>query len=158
LLKISEIYSAEKEICKESIDTIDWKYDSVENSLVYLRCSKCLSSLIQVSNNECSYPDINLRCKSCNFDFNFSDVVEQCIDASLSVEAYMSIKDGGKSPYDVCFECNKSTFVYSEKCCVACGYEMEYIYCKRCEDTLNIDDQYNEGLCGYCQHIWNTQY
>jgi hypothetical protein len=55
LLKISEIYSAEKKTCKESIDTIDWKYNSVENSLIYLRCGKCLSSLIQVSNNILGY-------------------------------------------------------------------------------------------------------
>lgn len=154
LLEVSEVYSAEEKSCRESIDAIDWKYDSVKDSLEYLRCSQCHSSLIQAPYNDDSYPTINLHCKSCNYDFCFEDVVEQCIDDSLSGEAHEAIKDGGESPYDTCFECDKGTFIHSEGCCVACGYQMEYANCEICEEPLSIEDQYNEGKCSYCQYKW----
>lgn len=154
LLEVSEVYSAEEKSCKESIDAIDWEYDSVKDSLEYLRCNQCHSSLIQAPDREDCYPAINLHCKSCNFDFCFYDVVEQCIDDSMSGEAHMAIKDGGESPYDSCIECDKSTFIHSEGVCVACGYQMEYTNCEMCEEPLSIEEQYNEGKCSYCQYRW----
>ena len=154
LLEVNDVYSAEKESCKKSIDAVDWIYESVKDSLQNLRCSKCHSSLIQAPNNDDCYPRINLHCKSCNFDFFFNDVAEQCIDDSLSGEAYVAIKDGGESPYDTCPECNKNTFIHSENCCVACEYQMEYTQCKMCEEPLSLEEQYNEGKCSYCQYKW----
>lgn len=154
LLEVSDVYSAEEKACKESIDAIDWKYDSVKDSLNHLRCEQCHSSLIQAPYHDDNYPTINLNCKSCNHDFSFDDVVEQCIDDSLAGEAFGAAKDGDQSPYDSCFECDKSTFVLSEGCCVACGYQMEYTSCERCGEGLGLEDQYNEGKCGYCQYQW----
>lgn len=154
LLDVSDVYSAEEKFCLESIGSIDWRYDSVKDALKYLRCTQCHSSLIQALDEGDCYPTINLRCKSCNFDFCFDDVIEQCMDDSLSGEAHIAIKDGGESPYDDCLECDQSTFIHSEGCCVACGYKMEYTNCEMCEEPLGIEDQYNEGKCGYCQHRW----
>ncbi len=154
LLEVSEVYSAEEKSCKASIDAIEWQYDSVLDSLKHLRCGQCHSSLIQAPNNEDCYPRITFHCKSCNFDFFFDDVVEQCIDDSLAGEAHYAIKDGGESPYENCPECNQSTFIHSEKCCVSCGYKMEYVNCEICEEPLSIEEQYNEGKCSYCQYKW----
>jgi hypothetical protein len=155
LLEVSEVYSAEEELCEKSINAVDWLYDSVKKSLKHLRCTKCHSSLIQVPFEDDTYPTINLHCKSCNYDFCFDDVVEQCIDDSLSGIAYMEFKDGGQSPYDTCPECEKNTFIHSEGCCVACDYKMEYKECERCGETLSLDEQYNEGKCSYCEYQWN---
>lgn len=154
LLEVSEVYSAEEKLCSESIDAIDWQYESVKDSLKHLRCAQCHSSLVQAPYNEDIYPTINLRCKSCGFDFSFDDVVEQCIDDSLAGEAHVSIKEGGESPYDTCHECEKNTFIHSEGCCVACGYTMEYTRCEICEEPLSLEEQYNEGKCSYCQYKW----
>jgi len=154
LLEVSEVYYAEEKACKESIEAIDWKYNSVEESLVNLRCAQCHSSLIQAPYPEDVYPTINLKCKSCSEEFCFDDVVEQCINDSLAGEAIIAGMEGGESPYDTCPECDKGTFIYSENCCVACDYEMQYTNCYRCEASLGMDDQYNEGLCSYCQHLW----
>lgn len=155
LLKVSEMYSAEEKLCRDSIDAIGWKYDSVKESLEYLRCSQCHSPLIQAPDSDDSYPAINLRCKSCNYDFSFQDVVEQCIDDSLASAAHLEIKDGGESPYDTCPECGKDTFIHSEDLCVACDYEKEYTNCEVCDEPLSLEEQYNEGKCGYCQHKWD---
>lgn len=154
LLEVSDVYSAEEKVCRESIDAIDWRYDSVKISLNHLRCDQCHSSLIQAPYPDDDYPSINLNCKSCNHDFSFDEMVEQCIDDSLAGEAFSASKDGDQSPYDSCFECDKNTFILSEGCCIACGYEMEYTSCERCGEGLGLEDQYNEGKCGYCQHQW----
>jgi hypothetical protein len=154
LLEVSEVYTAEEKACNESIDAIEWIYDSVKYSLDHLRCDQCHSSLIQAPYHEDIYPNINLNCKSCNHDFSFDEIVEQCIHDSLTGAAFSAAKDGDRSPYDSCFECNKSTFILSEGRCVACGYQMEYTSCERCGEGLGLEDQYNEGKCGYCQYQW----
>ena len=154
LLDVSDFYAAEEKGCKETIEAIDWKYPSVKESLKHLRCEECHSSLIQAPYPDDAYPTINLNCKSCNHDFCFSEVVEQCIDDSLAGEAIRNAMDGGESPYDSCHECSKNTFIHEEGCCVACDYKMEYTFCEMCEEPLGLEDQYNEGKCGYCQYRW----
>lgn len=154
LLEVSDVYSAEVNACKASINAVDWKYNSVKIALENLRCNQCHSSLIQAPHSDDIYPMIDLHCKSCGEDFSFYDVLEQCIDDSLAGEAHFSIKDGGNSPYDSCHECGKSTFIYEENCCVACDYEMEYTSCEMCDEPLDLEDQYNEGKCSYCQYKW----
>lgn len=153
LLEASEVYEAESKSCRASIDAIDWKYISVQDSSKHLRCVQCHSSLIQAPNNEDCYPRINLHCKSCDFNFFFGDVVEQC----LAGEAYYAIKDGGESPYENCPECNHSTFIHSEELCILCGYKMEHICCEICAEPLNIEEQYYNGnWCSNCQYKWEN--
>lgn len=147
LLNVAEVYSAEELVCKESIEKVEWKYQAVKESLEHLRCPACHSSLVHAPNESETYPNISLHCKSCNHDFNIEEVIEQCIDDSLSGKAYPVVKD-------TCLECNKSTFIHSEGCCVACGYEMEYQNCEMCEEPLTLDDQWNEGKCSCCQYKW----
>lgn len=131
LLEVSDVYSAEEALCKESIQKIDWQYDAVKESLKHLRC------------------------KSCHLDFSFDNVIEQCIDDSLSGEAIRNAMDGGESPYDSCHECGKSTYIHSEDKCVACEYEMEYKSCEICDTPLGLEEQYNEGKCGSCQYSYD---
>lgn len=155
LLNVAEVYSAEESACKKSIDKVDWKYQTVEDALEHLRCPACHSSLIHAPDENEVYPNIGLHCKSCNHEFNIEEVIEQCIDDSLSGEAYTAVKEGGDSPYETCLECDKSTFIISEGCCVACGYELEYLNCEMCEEPLTLNDQWNEGKCSYCQYKWD---
>lgn len=155
LLNVAEVYSAEELACKESINKINWKYQTVHESLKYLRCPLCHSSLIQAPDETEIYPCISLHCRSCNHEFAMQDIIEQCIDDSLSAEAFMAAKDGDESPYESCPECNKCTFIHLERCCVSCEYEMEYQYCEMCEEPLSLADQWNEGKCGYCQYKWD---
>ena len=69
LLEVNEVYDAEVNFCKSTIDAIDWNYKTLKSSLKHLRCSKCHSALIFVPNLEDSYPEIRLQCKQGGFDF-----------------------------------------------------------------------------------------
>lgn len=155
LLDVSEVYAAEEEACKKSIAAIDWRYSSIEDALDFLRCEKCHSSLIQAPHSEDRYPNISLHCKSCNYDFSFENIIEQCIDDLLSGDAgaHVTIKDGGELPYDKCLECEQDTFIHCESCCVACGYEVEYTNCIYCEESLSIEELWDGGgTCGHCEY------
>lgn len=154
LLEVSDVYSAEEKACRSTIEAIDWKYDSVKDALKYLRCESCHSSLIEAPDSGDSYPSINLHCKSCDNNFSFDEVVEQCIDDSLAGEAIYNAMNGGESPYDTCLSCDQATFIHEEGKCVACEYELEYTSCEMCGEGLGLEDQYNEGKCGYCQYRW----
>jgi len=154
LLSVSEIYAAEEESCRLSINEVDWVYPVVADSISYLRCTNCHSSLIEAPDNDEHYMSISLRCRSCKQEFTFDEVIEQCIDDSLGGEAIQSVMDGGDSPYDTCLSCDKETFIYAENKCMSCEYEMNYISCEICGEGLRLEDQWNEGKCGYCQHRW----
>lgn len=154
LLNIAEVFSAEEKSCQESLGKIDWKYDSIIDALEYLTCPDCHSSLIQAQSDEDVYPNIGLTCKSCGTDFQFDDVIGQCVGDNLSGAADEAIKEGGESPYDTCPECDKPTFVFEEGCCLSCGHEMQYTSCGVCGEVLTLDEQWMEGKCCYCQHRW----
>lgn len=154
LLQTSEVYLAEEQACRDSLDKIDWKYSSVEDALVHLRCPKCSSALIEAPFDDDKYPTVNLRCKSCSEDFSFDDIVENCIEELLSADAYLNAKEGGEPPYGRCLQCGKETFIYAEECCVACEGELEYTNCSRCEIPLSLDDQSLGGLCSHCHYAF----
>ena len=152
LLRTSEVYLAEKNSCRESLEKIDWKYTTVEQALVHLRCPQCSSALIEAPYSEDRFPTINLRCKSCSEDFTFSDVVESWVDELLSGDAHTSVKDGGDPPYGTCPQCDKNTFILAEACCVACEADLQYTECSMCEEPLSLDEQFLDGMCSYCKY------
>lgn len=152
LLKTSEVYLAEEMTCQESLAKIDWKYPTIEQALIHFRCPECGSALIEAPFEDDKYPTINLRCKSCNEDFSFSDIVENCVDELLASDAYHSVKNGGDPPYGTCLQCGKDSFVYAEACCVACEEGLEYTECSMCGESLSLDDQILDGMCSYCKY------
>ena len=155
LLRTSEVYLAEEKSCRKSLEKINWKYTTIREVLVHLRCPQCSSALIEAPHGDDEYPMINLHCKSCSEDFSFSDVVEDCVNELLSGDAHTSIKDGGDSPYGACPHCDKDTFILAEACCVACEGGLEYTECSRCEEPLSLDDQSLDGMCSYCKYTFD---
>ncbi len=157
LLNTAEVYEAEAAACIESLQEIDWQYQTIKSSLEELRCPQCHSSLIKAEDLTDIYPAINLTCASCGYNFSFEDIAESFIGEILGAEAYISIKDGGDSPYDTCPECGKDTFIYEEECCIACDYKIEHENCWRCGASLSLDEQELDGLCGYCGYVLSKE-
>ena len=153
LLEVVEVYEAEHLECKTSLGNIDWKYATITEALDELRCPNCHSSLIKAPYDD-KHPNINLLCASCGSDFSFLDVVEKIIEDHFEYESYSLMKDGGDPSYGHCLNCDRETFIVSEKSCIACDAELEYQNCEWCEDTLGIDDQILEGKCSYCHYKW----
>ncbi|MGN2616529.1 hypothetical protein [Aliivibrio fischeri] len=154
LLNVADVYAKEESKCKESLERIDWTYSAVATILVNLRCNSCHSSLIFAPYEDDTYPIINLTCRSCDNDFCFDDVISDCVKESLYGDYVRSVMDGGESPYETCPECQESTYIHDEECCIKCGYTQEYTHCDNCEEKLSLDEQILDGRCSYCQHKW----
>lgn len=154
LLKVAEVYTAEEKICKESIQKIDWEYSTVESAIDYARCPECHSSLVQAQDENDAFPQVGLSCRSCSAEFSYGEIIEQCISDFLGADAYYAAKEGERPPYETCNECQSTTYVHEESCCVSCGYELEYTECEDCQEPLQLEDQWLEGKCGYCNNRW----
>jgi hypothetical protein len=150
-LEVDEIYTKEKTACDGSLAQIDWTYQSLKAGIEDIRCPECQSELI-MSDGVQKYKAgdaMPLLCKKGQHEFNFDDVIEQCVHDALGAEAYIAASQGGEYPYHTCPECNKDTYIYDEDCCVACGYGQVEKWCAVCHSPLSVDEAYNGDLCFY---------
>ncbi|HEX5330629.1 hypothetical protein [Sulfuricurvum sp.] len=158
LLEVNDIFMAEKEECEESLNQVDWKYDTIKENLDLLRCEECGSPLVYIDDATGSdYPDIFLRCRQCNHNFEFTSIIEEFVGEALYTASFMSQMDGGEPMNTTCPECSMETYVFEEECCVACNYEMRYAECSVCHTALEIHEQNNGGLCGYHQDKYEKE-
>ncbi|MBD2093602.1 hypothetical protein H6F90_00335 [Trichocoleus sp. FACHB-591] len=154
LLKTAEVYAVEEEACRKSLEQIDWKSQTLRNAYDKIRCPACHSSLIKTDDEgECSASTF-LACSSCGEEFDFRDVVEQCLFDSLAGQIYTAMKDGGEAPLSRCPACDHDTYMLDEGHCAICEFELEYLDCNMCGTNLSLDEQCFNGLCSYCQHKW----
>lgn len=152
LLDVADVYKAEENSCQESLEKIDWRFSTLEEAIVEIRCPKCHSSLVKSEEEGAYDAGIDLICSSCGDTFDVMTVIEQCITDSLAGEAYIAATDGGEPPYDICPECMRDTYVFVEGCCVACSYERKYTKCERCGAGISLNEQDLGGYCGYCNY------
>jgi hypothetical protein len=155
-LEADEIYQKEKRICAESLSKVDWTFETLEQGKDGIRCPMCQSDLIIVEYGTKYSPDetISLTCRRCQHGFDFDEIIEECVHEALGTEAFISVKDGGESPYGTCPECIKDTYVYEEGGCLACGYAQKEKQCAICHTYLDLDEAYEGDLCSY--HSWSA--
>lgn len=153
LLETSHFYEAEKNSCEESLKQIDWIYPELVKALDELRCQTCHSNLIKAKESGVYSSDTLLICSSCGADFEFGDVVEQCLSESLAGESYIAAKEGGEGPLGTCPWCFEETFLIDKKTCVSCDYELEYSECMICDISLSLEEQDFDGLCAHCSNL-----
>jgi hypothetical protein len=154
LLDTADVYAAEEEACRKSLAQIDWKYQTLKDAWKKIRCPACHSSLIKtVEQGEYDTSTV-LICSTCGKDFDFGGVAEQCLSDSLVSNTYRAAKNGDEAPLDQCPGCDRNTFMLSEGLCALCDYEHEYSECDRCGTVLSLDEQWLEGCCSYCNHLF----
>jgi len=155
LLNVTEIYEKELDTARIDLNSFDWVYSTVKDSLAEVRCTNCGSEILKIVDKNKEYPDVELKCSSCGHQFDFEEIVEESVTLSLAGDAYIAMTDGADSeddPYGECPECSKNTYIYKEGCCVNCGAEKRFLTCKMCENSLSLSEQEFNGLCGYCNY------
>jgi hypothetical protein len=154
LVSVSEVYDKEKQQCLAEIKRIDWTTDSVVDIVSETTCEICGSGLITIKKNQDDHDPQTFECKTCHNDISYEDVIEQAIIKDFSYETYLSFTDGGNLPIIQCPECNRTTYVYSEKECKICGYMAEHT-CSSCAQDIVPEELDGSGLCGWCAHMIN---
>lgn len=154
-LEVDEIYTIEKDKSVESLSKINWKFSILIKASENIRCPNCGSELI-FNKNVIEYQPSELfplTCKECCEDFDLEIIIEEIVSEELAGESHIAATDGAKEPYTDCPECDKSCYVYSEECCVACGFQQKNKFCTICGNNLDLEEAYEGELCAYHRHI-----
>lgn len=137
-----------------------WAYAGVpkgmQEFLLECSCPECGSKLLAasaenidagetVSDNDEKF---KFKCIACGE----VDLITPLLLAAFESEFFYWSPDGDEPTYEQCFSCGHDTFVISEQSCRWCEFELDYKFCKVCDNFLNQDDQDNGGYCGYCNH------
>jgi hypothetical protein len=77
----------------------------------------------------------------------------RALNKAYSFDAYEASKDGGDAPIGGCPRCNAEAFHVESDRCLVCGEGRVYDECERRGSALNLDEQTEGGLCGYCAHV-----
>jgi predicted SprT family Zn-dependent metalloprotease len=152
MLHVSEVYEEEKKQCAELLDKINWESDVLASCVFDLSCEVCGSELLKPKGQTTSYQDVVLVCSSCGAEEDFESFIPRAVQDALSAEAYISIKDGGESPYVCCPECGQKTYIVEENRCAACGESVETT-CVMCGNEIPPEELDSSPMCSWCAHM-----
>lgn len=153
MLNVAEVYEEERRECDTLLDDIDWKSSVLERGVKLLFCSKCGSDLLKPNENT-SYNEVLLVCRSCGVEYDIESYIPIAINEVLGLESYQAMKDGGEEPYSWCPECGSETYIFEEDRCALCG-ETSTTECIRCGTVIPASEMLSSPFCGYCEHMMN---
>lgn len=145
LIKINEVFEAEKEDCNNQLEELDWISDTVLEAVKEFHCEDCLSPLLTVKDED------TIICKSCEFESSKDVLIEAALNDKFEY-SYHEAKYG-MDPYIVdCPYCNNTTYLLSEGKCQYCG-ESAPTECVRCGMDIPWEEISDSSLCGYCHYV-----
>ena len=154
LVSVAEVYQKEKETCDDEIDKMDWSSESLGEALKAIPCEGCGSGLITIKSIEKTREDVVLKCKSCQKEYEYEEIVEKALRQYFSYERYLSFTDGNTIPLIDCPECGQNTYVYFEEQCLSCGSSFNHT-CGSCGTNIVPEEIDGSGFCGWCSHMMN---
>ena len=153
MLEITEIHQAEKAECAELLECLDWHSEALRRGVLILECANCGSDLLRPDqlSSKFSY-ESNLQCRSCGETESAESFVPRAIEQSLSSDRYLSVTDGGDTPYVTCPECGQEAYVTDEQRCALCEHEAEQD-CAICGTRIPPEEFVLSPYCAWCAHM-----
>lgn len=132
--------------------------DGIREFISECCCNECSSRLIRASEENLESgqtvsddeEEFNYVCVSCGD----KDLITPLLLDAFGREFFYWPPNGDEPTYESCFHCGRNTFVISEQKCRWCEADLEHEECSICGEALGQDDQDNNGLCGYHNHLW----
>lgn len=152
MLEIATIFDAELKACRENLASAHWPFKAVARSIPSMACPGCESPLIRVVDLTARHDHITFMCSACGYEAVYHEVIGPAVDKATGGENHWRAKDGAPPITELCPECREHAFLSAEGICAACFYELEYKNCEYCEEPLTLEDQFLEGMCGYCNY------
>lgn len=144
LVSISEVNEAEKMICMENLNQLDWIDEKTFRMVTEVSCDDCLSNLINSDENG------DIYCKSCDKEFKQSELVEIALEDNYGLTP-REVSKGEEPSIIECPNCNVTTYVLFENMCKVCGESM-ITECSTCGMTIPWEELDGSDTCGYCQY------
>jgi hypothetical protein len=153
LIEQKEVEDRLRAECRASYTGLNWP-EVMKEVLESEGCPECSSSLIRQVNPENKDPfSATWSCRACGHSQPNAEWMGQVLPANFGGASFLAAKDGGSDPLDTCPECGETTYVYSEKICFACGFELgDPGECLVCGVPLGLED-YDENLCSYHRYV-----
>ncbi len=151
MLKVTDVYEAERKLCTESIEKADWSSDAVKHGLTAVRCPDCGSDLMQPGEMSTSWVCPVLTCRACGESVEPDVFVPDAVQASLAHAMHLAHTDGDEIPYAQCPECTEYAYIVSERRCALCGISAEHT-CDMCGNEIPPEELTASPLCGYCAY------
>lgn len=150
MLEVRSLYERELLACQQTFALIDWQSPTLQTAKKI--CYVCESELIgQRIPENIDFQSIITDCRNCGTGTLAEQFIKGCLDAHLSDESYLAVKDGGTSPLHDCPECGVHAYLTTaeETGCVWCGLELGT--CAVCDCGLSPENVCwdNHGLCSY---------
>lgn len=153
MLKVSEVYEAERAECEKSLAAVNWESDTLAKGVLDLTCPSCSGSLLRPDTDGKDYrDDMALQCRACGGASNADDFVPRAVAAARGFDMYLVGDDGAEMPYVSCPQCGEETYVVDEQRCAFCGHEAEHT-CAACGNTIPPEELVSSPLCGWCAHM-----
>lgn len=156
MLSVTVVFEVELRACQENLNSVNWPFIAVTESISSMICPACESRLVKVPDPTVKREAITFICSSCQGEAAYAAVVGPAVSARMAGRNHWRVKDGDEPITCICPECGEDTLLVDEGECAACFYELEYSSCKWCEEKLSLEERlYSEGTCSHCQHRYH---
>jgi hypothetical protein len=153
MLRISEVYEAERAECENSLRSVDWGSDALREGVFDLSCPSCSGGLLRPDGEYASYSEsMGLQCRACGEVTSAHDFVPLAIAQALDGGSYESFEDGSDEMYITCPVCQSEAYVMDEERCAFCGESAQH-KCERCGCEIPASELHCSPYCGYCEHM-----
>lgn len=153
LVDVNEVYEKEKQKCNASLEKLDYFSNEILHALQAYNCTECGSGLLESTSDTGQALEASFKCRSCDSDFHYENIVNEAINDYFADDVYLSHKDGGDTPVIDCPSCFEESYLFNEGVCVACGDSVTH-ECSRCGASIPPEEILDDDVCGYCAHMW----
>lgn len=152
LVEEEQVYSAEREMCREKLSEVQWHDDSIAALIDYFECPNCGSKLME----PCKVDAVtsNVKCRVCDSETNVNELLPAACAAFNWDHDFEEMRCGGHHSFVRCPECGVETYNTKQDRCISfecnCYGPFE---CDRCGSTISPDDLEcgETEYCSYCR-------
>ena len=149
MLKVANVYDAEKTVCAESMAKVTWSSDAVKDGMDAIRCPDCGSDLLQPGQDSADWSGPILTCRACGASIEPDTYVPDAVESGLGWEARLAVSEGGEIPYTDCPSCNHDPYIIADQQCALYGDSVEHT-CSMCANPIGAEELSASPLCGWC--------
>lgn len=149
MLKVAELYDAERARCDAAIESAEWSAEAVKAGVAAVTCSSCGSDLLEPGAASDSWSCPVLNCRACGTVLEPDTYVPAAVQEGLSREMYLAHTDGDDIPYIVCPECGEESYIVADRQCALCGESVEH-KCVLCGNAIIPEELDSSPHCGWC--------
>lgn len=155
LIKVKDVYEADKKACSESLKKLEWISDITFRIFNDFTCNKCGSDLIEpldISDKDST--DASFRCRVCDEEWNYEELLPLACEKESECD-HVRIKDGGEPTFAYCPSCMEEYYNTDYEVCFNCGTKGPF-FCSLCDNVVPICELQlygSEGVCSWCCQV-----